>query len=113
MFSGVLTIAASISLYNGVLRAAEHLHVGILFNILRSPMSFFDTTPVGRVLNRFGKDVDVLDNVLAFIIRGVIMCFLGVASVPIIIGMSTPLFLTTLIPLGIFYMIVQVCSFSI
>ncbi|XP_060581167.1 multidrug resistance-associated protein 1-like isoform X5 [Ruditapes philippinarum] len=104
---GVLTIAASISLYNGVLKAARNLHLGILYNIMRSPMSFFDTTPSGRILNRFGKDVDVLDNVLAFIIRGTIMCFLGVICVPIVIGMSTPLFLTTLIPLGIFYMIVQ------
>ncbi|XP_053393097.1 multidrug resistance-associated protein 1-like isoform X3 [Mercenaria mercenaria] len=104
---GVLTIGASVSLYKGVLKAAGNLHAALLYNIARSPMSFFDTTPMGRILNRFGKDVDVLDNMLAFIIRGVIMCFLGVISVPIIIGMSTPLFLTTLIPLGIFYMIVQ------
>jgi len=44
------------------LRASGTMHKNMLNRILRAPMSFFDTTPTGRVVNRFAKDVDVTDN---------------------------------------------------
>lgn len=40
---------------------AAVLHESLLFGVLRAPLKFFDCTPVGRILSRFAKDVDVLD----------------------------------------------------
>lgn len=42
----------------GTLRASSRLHDDLFRRILRSPMKFFDTTPTGRILNRFSKDMD-------------------------------------------------------
>ncbi|XP_054161116.1 multidrug resistance-associated protein 1-like [Oppia nitens] len=44
----------------GVL-AAKRLYETLLSSIVQSPMSFFDTTPLGRIVNRFSKDIDILD----------------------------------------------------
>ena len=43
-----------------MVRASRLLHEDMLFNILKSPMSFFDTTPIGRILNRFSRDIGAL-----------------------------------------------------
>lgn len=48
----------------GALRAGLVLHRCMLWNIFRVPMQFFDTTPSGRILSRFSKDVEALDTVL-------------------------------------------------
>jgi ATP-binding cassette subfamily C (CFTR/MRP) protein 1 len=44
--------------------ASNSLHSSALHNIFYSPMSMFDTQPLGRILGVFGKDIDTVDNQL-------------------------------------------------
>lgn len=46
----------------GGLGAAKEIHNIFLHNALRFPMSFFDTTLKGRILSRFSKEIDVIDD---------------------------------------------------
>jgi ABC-type multidrug transport system fused ATPase/permease subunit len=52
IFIGIANLAHEILMALGVLHAAKVLHEGMLKNILRGPMAFFDTTPVGRIVHR-------------------------------------------------------------
>ncbi len=40
------------------LQASSRLHNQLFARVVKAPMIFFDTTPSGRILNRFSKDLD-------------------------------------------------------
>ncbi|XP_061182252.1 multidrug resistance-associated protein 1-like isoform X3 [Saccostrea echinata] len=107
ILQGIFTIIASLSLYIGNIHAGKALHASLVNNILSSPMKFFDTTPLGRIMNRFSKDVDVLDTQIGRIYESWLSCLLKVISVPIVIGYSTPYFLVVFLPLALLYVAVQ------
>ncbi|XP_064624457.1 multidrug resistance-associated protein 1-like isoform X1 [Lineus longissimus] len=100
-------LVMSFSLALGAMQASRRLHNRMVDSILRSPMSFFDTTPLGRIVNRLSKDIDVIDVNLPLMIRIFLATFSSVLSTAIIITYSTAIFLAALIPLGILYYFVQ------
>ena len=91
----------------GTLNAATKLHQTMLSRILRSPMSFFDTTPLGRILNRFSKDIDIVDVTIPGILRGLISQLLGVLGTIIIVCYSNVYFIAVIIPLGLVFYLLQ------
>uniref|UniRef100_A0A2C9M896 ABC transmembrane type-1 domain-containing protein n=1 Tax=Biomphalaria glabrata TaxID=6526 RepID=A0A2C9M896_BIOGL len=90
-----------------MVRAAGTLHNHMLANVLRSPMSFFDTTPSGRIMNRFSGDVETVDNTLPSLFRSWMNTFFGTISTIIVISYSTPIFMVVILPLGVLYYLVQ------
>ncbi|CAG9537242.1 unnamed protein product [Cercopithifilaria johnstoni] len=85
------------------LRASQNLHAPFLHRLLHSPMSFFDMTPIGRILSRLGKDIDVIDQLLPTSFRYFLNCIENVTIILIIIIISTPVFTITIIPLALLY----------
>ena len=62
--SMITTFLSSIILFMICLNASKKLHNAAAKNILHVPMSYIDTTPIGTIINRFSKDIDILDNEL-------------------------------------------------
>ncbi|KAK2171191.1 hypothetical protein NP493_1094g02038 [Ridgeia piscesae] len=75
--------------------------------MLRAPMSFFDTTPVGRIMNRFSKDIDTIDVNIPITIRVLVSSLAVVIGTIVVISYTTPVFLCVLLPLGLLYYFIQ------
>ncbi|XP_053533881.1 multidrug resistance-associated protein 1 isoform X4 [Ictalurus punctatus] len=58
---GTAVFATTVAISLGGIVASQHLHLDLLRNVLRLPVSFFERTPSGNLLNRFSKEVDAID----------------------------------------------------
>jgi ATP-binding cassette subfamily C (CFTR/MRP) protein 1 len=86
------------------LKSARRLHDSMLDSLMRAPLSFFELTPAGRILNLFSRDMYVVDQILARVIQGMVRTSAVCLSIVAVIGVSFPPFLFALIPLGWFYL---------
>uniref|UniRef100_A0A7N2LRG5 ABC-type xenobiotic transporter n=1 Tax=Quercus lobata TaxID=97700 RepID=A0A7N2LRG5_QUELO len=99
----LVTLANSYWLVISSLYAAKRLHDAMLTAILRAPMVFFQTNPLGRIINRFAKDLGDIDrNVAPFVTM-----FLGqtsqLFSTFILIGIVSTMSLWAIMPLLVLF----------
>ncbi|KAJ6338496.1 hypothetical protein OIU76_008048 [Salix suchowensis] len=110
LFISVYGIIASVSVVFLTMRAlfvtlmglktAQKLFDGILYSILHAPMSFFDTTPSGRILSRASSDQTNIDIFLPFMLALTIAMYISVLAIVIIICQYTWPTVFLVIPLG-------------
>mmetsp|Transcript_9780 Transcript_9780/g.14754 ORF Transcript_9780/g.14754 Transcript_9780/m.14754 type:complete len:854 (+) Transcript_9780:3062-5623(+) len=101
--AGFTTFFGALLLAWGCINAARRIHNRTLRSVFRAPVSFFDTTPAGRILNRFSKDQAAIDSTLPQSISSLIGCLMSVSGVIILILVASPFFLLCVIPLGVLY----------
>nr|XP_060506804.1 ATP-binding cassette sub-family C member 12 isoform X1 [Panthera onca] len=92
------------------LMASCSLHDQVFDKILKSPMSFFDTTPTGRLMNRFSKDMDELDVRLPFHAENFLQQFFMVLFILVILAAVFPAVLLVLAGLAVGFFIL-LCIF--
>uniref|UniRef100_A0A8C9ZY76 ABC-type glutathione-S-conjugate transporter n=1 Tax=Sander lucioperca TaxID=283035 RepID=A0A8C9ZY76_SANLU len=97
------TVAISIC---GII-ASRKLHTDLLINVLRSPMSFFECTPSGNLLNRFAKEIDAIDCMVPDGLKMMLNYVFKLMEVCIIVLMATPFAAVVLLPLAFLYAFVQ------
>ncbi|KAJ7390662.1 Multidrug resistance-associated protein 1 [Desmophyllum pertusum] len=99
----LLISAMSLILAYSSMKAARNLHQGLLVNIMHLPMQFFETTHIGRIVNRFSRDVNSVDDKIPRSLSMFIRTFLSTLGTIFVISYSTPLFLTCVFASGVFF----------
>ncbi|NXG12463.1 MRP3 protein, partial [Sakesphorus luctuosus] len=107
LLQGLIVLICSFTLAMGGINAARTLHAALLENKFHTPQSFYDTTPTGRIINRFSKDIYVIDEVIPPTILMFLGTFFTSVSTMIVIIASTPLFAVVIVPLAVLYFFVQ------
>ncbi|KAI8524589.1 hypothetical protein RHMOL_Rhmol13G0160700 [Rhododendron molle] len=99
----LVTLANSFWLIVSSLYAARKLHDAMLSSILRAPMVFFQTNPLGRIINRFAKDLGDIDRNVAVFVN----MFLGqvsqLLSTFVLIGIVSTMSLWAILPLLVLF----------
>lgn len=88
-------------------RAARRLHETLINAVPWARMSFFDTTPAGRILNRFAGDMYTVDEMLMPTVASLASTLCTVIGTVVVIASATPLFLLLLLPLLFIYLYTQ------
>ena len=94
---------SSFSFYYLLLKAAENLHSKMTLAIIKAPVKFFDSTPAGRILNRFSKDIGSMDDVLPpLFLQALIFCLFSLSAMLVPAATNYWLFLA-LLPIIAFF----------
>lgn len=107
LVSLVLQAGKAVVVVLGSIAAAKKLHAALLETVLHLPMSFFDSQPTGRLLNRFTKDTEAVDVQLSSSVNSFLNCAVSVLWSLIVVILVSPGVLLALLPLSISYAWIQ------
>ena len=107
IISLVVQIARQVGLVLGALVAASNLHRSLLDTVLTLPMSFFDTQPTGRLLNRFTKDIEAVDTSLQSSLSSFLSCSVSVLWSLVVVVAVSPATAAAFFPITFAYARIQ------
>eukprot|EP01116_Phalansterium_solitarium_P010896 TRINITY_DN263_c0_g1_i1.p1 TRINITY_DN263_c0_g1~~TRINITY_DN263_c0_g1_i1.p1 ORF type:complete len:1381 (+),score=494.77 TRINITY_DN263_c0_g1_i1:55-4197(+) len=107
VFSLIFNFFSSIFLVQVACLACKSIFEGLLARMLRAPTWFYDVTPVGRILNRFSKDQDMVDNQLGNQFTLYFRTTFNVLATILIIGYASWYVLVVIVPAGVIYIFLQ------
>ena len=89
--------------YLAALKASENLHDEMTKAVIKAPVLFFDTNPVGRILNRFSKDIGCMDDLLPAKFLFTVQLLLFIASAAVLSAASNVWLFITCAPLTLLF----------
>ncbi|PGH04299.1 hypothetical protein AJ79_07146 [Helicocarpus griseus UAMH5409] len=89
----LITLMREIVLFGGSLHASWKIHQRLLTAVTHAKFKFFDSTPLGRLMNRFSKDIEAVDQEVAATAIGMLHSLASVILIVILISVITPKFL--------------------
>ncbi|XP_069620953.1 cystic fibrosis transmembrane conductance regulator [Ranitomeya imitator] len=100
-------IFRGLPLVHGLISASKVLHQKMLNAILHTPMSTFNTMRTGRILNRFSKDIAILDDLLPLTMFDFIQLVLIVIGAITVVSILEPYIFLATVPVIIAFILLR------
>lgn len=101
-----LSIKSVGSLFHSI-SASRAVHTAMLSGITTAPLSFFDSTPIGRILNRFSSDMKKVDDPLAVVsLLSMTIAFAIIGAIVAMLISTQGIMLVLLVPLLVLYIFI-------
>ncbi|XP_039101828.1 multidrug resistance-associated protein 1-like isoform X3 [Hyaena hyaena] len=107
LMQGLFVCSGAYVLTKGSLAASRTLYAQLLDNVLHLPLQYFEMNPIGQIINRFTKDMFIIDMRFHYYLRTWVNCTLDVIGTILVIVGALPLFILGVIPLAFLYFIIQ------
>lgn len=102
--SGLFTLIRAMCMWTLCsIRASKKVHSDMAKAVLRSPLQFFETTPLGRIINRFSQDMSKVDSALPRVFSSLFGSIIKTLLTMIIIGYNMPIFILIIVGLSFVY----------
>ncbi|EMC96893.1 hypothetical protein BAUCODRAFT_106032 [Baudoinia panamericana UAMH 10762] len=101
-----ITLTREGVLFGGSLTASKRIHRNLMEAVTHARFRFFDTTPLGQIMNRFSKDIEAIDQEVAPVAVGVVHCLASIITIVVLISVITPAFLIAGVFITILYFLI-------
>jgi ABC-type multidrug transport system fused ATPase/permease subunit len=105
----IFAFIAEMCSVKALMNSSRELHNRIFNSILHAKLSFFESTPLGRIINRFSKDIEAVEVQMPVAYKDFFYTLFDALTTLVLISITIPWFLAPLLPLSVIYVFIQVC----
>lgn len=103
----VVTLVRSFLFFNLTKRSSNKLHNAMFLGVTRAAMYFFNTNPLGRILNRFSRDMGQVDEILPIAMMDVFQILLNVLGIMVVLCSINPWYLIPTVILALLFYLLR------
>ncbi|XP_078503541.1 ATP-binding cassette sub-family C member 10-like [Lissotriton helveticus] len=102
-----LAIMRTFMFAHGTIRASSTIHDSLLQRVMKATATFFNTTPMGRIINRFSSDLYHADKNLPSVLNSFVACIFFLLGAVVVTSCLLPWIILVMVPLAVLYFYIQ------
>ncbi|CAG2102973.1 unnamed protein product, partial [Medioppia subpectinata] len=101
----IFTLGSTLLYRVGLVRVSALIHSDLLNSVMRTPLSFFDVTPTGRIINRFNRDIEMIGLLLPWFMYATILYGMQAITIMAVIVYTIPIIIVMIVIVAIVFAI--------